>query len=182
MYQPDWFAKEIHSDANVKCAYTIFGITGISFGLKPISAKSICGLSVSRTFASEMKITVKMIGLTYDKVYILLLNIVLLLSGRRPSNDIPVRLWHSANGRSTVEIVEREREYGAIVFHQTNTGSICPIEYPLVLIFIGMYIQGEGCIIVAYPKEKEQLFLSPGKGIFAVGIYVSVYRQKFPVG
>ena len=56
------------------------------------------------------------------------------------------------------------------------------LSTPLVLTFIGMYIQGEGCIIVAYPKEKEQLFLSPGKGIFAVGIYVSVYRQKFSVG
>lgn len=30
---------------------------------------------MSRNFASEMKITVKMVGLTYNKGYILLLNI-----------------------------------------------------------------------------------------------------------
>ena len=101
-----------------------------------------------------MKITVKMIGLTYDKVYILLLNIVLLLSGRRPSNDIPVRLWHSANGRSTVEILEREREYGAIVFHQTNTGSICPIEYPLSPYIYRNVYTGRRLYYCCLPKRK----------------------------
>ena len=109
-----------------------------------------------------MKITVKMVGITYNKVYILLLNIMLLLSGCRPPNEIPIGLWHSTNGRPAVEIVERERGYAVIVFHQTHTGSVCPIEYPLVLTSTGMYIQGEGRIIVSYSNEKDQLFLSPG--------------------
>lgn len=113
---------------------------------------------MSRNFASEMKITVKMVGLTYNKGYILPLNIMLLLSGCRPPNEIPVGLWYSINGRPAVEIVEQVRGY----FHQTHTGSICPIEYPLVLTSTGMYIQGEGRIIVSYSSEKDQLFLSPG--------------------
>lgn len=57
-----------------------------------------------------------MVGLTYNKVYILLLKVMLLLSGCRPPNENPVGLWHSINGRLAVEIVERKRGYAAIVF------------------------------------------------------------------
>ncbi len=108
-----------------------------------------------------------MVGFAYKKAYmLLLLNIILLLSGCEPSNDIPTGLWYSINGRPTIQITEKENEYVAIVFHRTHTGTICPVEYPVVRTSGGTYIQGEGRIIISYSKEKNRLFLSPG------GIYI----------
>lgn len=117
---------------------------------------------MSSNFAAEMKKRLKMHGLTSKTVYILLFNILLLLTGCKFTNDIPVGRWHSINGRPMVEITPKGDGYAVTVFHLTHTGSICPVEYPLVRTSTGMYIQGEGRIIVSYLPKKDQLFLSPG--------------------
>ena len=103
-----------------------------------------------------------MFGFTYKTVYILLFNIMLLLTGCKSIDDVPVGRWHSINGRPMIEIAPKRDGYAVTVFHLTHTGSICPVEYPLVRTSTGMYIQGEGRIIVSYLQEKDQLFLSPG--------------------